>query len=365
MISSLQCSWRPIHLVGAMLLAVTFVVGGRTAAAEPAKGGAARRPRLVGVSCVCYPPRAKMEQMDEWIDTAALDRPDIILLTEGCMHNTPRSASRDEKDAKSEPLPQPGPITQFLARKAREHHAYIMGSYWRKDPQGGGRYNSAVLIDREGRLVGYYDKMFPTINEMEDGVLPGRGAVVFDTDFGRIGALICFDLNFPELLAQYKKEGVKLLCFLSNFRGGFMVPSTAFRNQCFIASAVPDENGLIVDPLGRVLAESSHYGRIIFAKINLDSRIVHIDYNADRVRRLKEKYGPRVKVETASPEAVYFLSSLDPDVSIDKMMKEFEIETLDDYLDRARGVRREHLPKDAPGGPRPGSQRTPSTSEAR
>jgi hypothetical protein len=112
-----------------------------------------------------------------------------------------------------------------------------------------------------------------------------------------------------------------------------------------VASAVPGENGVIVDPLGRTLAESSHYGRIIFARINLDSRIVHIDYNADRVRRLKEKYGPLVKVETASPEAVYFLSSLHPEKSIQTMIEEFQVETLDAYLDRARGVRLRELPK--------------------
>jgi len=287
-----------------------------------------------------------MKEMERQIDTAALDKPDIILLTEGCMHNTPPSAGREERDAKSEPLPEPGPITSFLSRKAKQHHTYIIGSYWRKDEKGRGRYNSAVLIDRRGRLVGYYDKMFPTIGEMEGGVLPGRGAVVFDTDFGRVGALICFDLNFEELLAEYKKRGAQLFCFLSAFRGGAMVPSIASRNQCFIASAVPHENGVIVDPLGRVLAESSHYGRIIFARINLDSRIVHIDYNAARVRRLKGKYREHVKVETASPEAVYFLSSLHPNKSIREMIEEFEIETLDEYLDRSRRVRRQHLPKD-------------------
>jgi hypothetical protein len=124
-----------------------------------------------------------------------------------------------------------------------------------------------------------------------------------------------------------------------------MVPSIAARNQCFIASAVPNENGVIVDPLGRVLAESSQYGRIIFSKINLDSQIVHIDFNADRVRHMKEKYGQHVQIETASPEAVYFLSSLHPDISIDEMIEEFEIETLDEYLDRSRSVRRKCLPK--------------------
>jgi hypothetical protein len=124
-----------------------------------------------------------------------------------------------------------------------------------------------------------------------------------------------------------------------------MIPAAALGNQCFFASAVPGENGLIVDPLGRTLAESSHYGPIIFARINLDSRRVHIDYNADRVRRMKEKYGPQVKIEVASPEADYFLSSLHPEKSIQDMIREFEIETRDAYLDRARGVRQTFLPK--------------------
>jgi len=301
--------------------------------------------RQVGVSAVCFPQYTSPEKMAELLDQAALDRPDIVLLTEGCMQNTPATASVEEKNAQADPLPEPGPITKFLAAKARQHRMYIIASYWRKDPQGRGRYNSAVLLNREGKLVGYYDKVFPTIYEMEGGVVPGSKATVFDTDFGRIGVMICFDLNFPELAAEYKKQGVELLCFLSAFRGGKRLPALALQNQCFIASAVPAENGVIVDPLGRVLAESSHYGRIIFARINLDSRIVHIDYNRDRVRQLKEKYGPLVHVETASPEAVYFLTSLHPEKSIEEMMQEFEIESYDEYLARSRNVRRRHLPE--------------------
>lgn len=331
--------------VAAVLGGALAVQGAEPDAVLQAKKQGKTGSRLVGVSCICQPPRARMEDMEKWIDAAALDKPDIILLTEGCMHNSPAKASSQENDATSDPLPEPGPITKFLARKAKQHHCYIMGCYWRKNLKGPGRFNSAVLIDREGKLVGYYDKMFPTIGEMESGVLPGRGAVVFDTDFGRIGAVICFDLNFDEILAEYKKKGTELLCFLSNYRGGVRVPAIAMQNQCFIASAVPGENGLIVDPLGRKLAESSNYGRIIFARVNLDNRLVHIDFNIDRVRRMKEKYGPAVKIEVASPEAYYFLSSLHPDKSIQDMIKEFEIETLDDYLNRARSVRLQYLPK--------------------
>ena len=172
--------------------------------------------RMVGVSCICRPPGRSIAEMEKLIDTAALDKPDLIVLTEGCMEQAPSRASREERDAKSDPLPEPGPITQFLMRKAAQHRTYIIASYWRKAPQGPGRFNSAVLLDRQGKLVGYYDKMFPTIGEMRGGVLPGRGAVVFDTDFGRVGAMICFDFNFVELLSEYKKQGAELICFLSN-----------------------------------------------------------------------------------------------------------------------------------------------------
>jgi predicted amidohydrolase len=332
-------------IAASLVLSAALAAGADKASSpEHAKRQGKLSSRVVGVSCVCSPDWMSIAEMEKLIDTAALDKPDLILLTEGCMQNSTPAASRQEKDARSDPLPEPGPITRFLTRKAAQYRTYIIASYWRKSPKGPGRYNSAVLFDRQGKVVGYYDKTFPTIGEIEDGVLPGRGAVVFDTDFGRVGAMICFDFNFTELLAEYKKQGAELICFLSNYRAGKLIPAAALRNQCFIASAVPGENGVIVDPLGRTLAESSAYGRIIFARINLDSRVVHIDYNADRVRRLKEKYGTYVKVETASPEAVYFLTSLHPQKSIRAMIEEFQVETLDAYLDRARSVRLHNLP---------------------
>ena len=320
--------------------------GADAGAPKDARSAGTTGGRIVGVSSICHPSRASEKDMERLIDAAALDKPDIILLTEGFMQNTPQSATLKEKNEKAEPLTGDGPILAFLGRKAKQHKTYIIGSTWRKDPKGRGRYNSAILLDRAGNVVWHYDKVYPTIGEMEGGVLPGHEAKTFDTDFGRIGAIICFDLNFTELLDACKKKGVELLCFLSAFRGGFRVPAAAFRNQCFIASSVPGENGVIVDPLGRVLAESSQYGRTIFARINLDTKVVHIDYNNRRIPDLKKKYGPLVKIETFSPEAVYLLTSLHPAKTVHDMIREFEIETLDDYLDRARAEQKTHLPAD-------------------
>ena len=311
--------------------------------------------RYVGVSSISFStgtgetPEKMQNAISQWerqIDFAVLDKPDIILIPEIFLQNVPQSASAEEKAEKADLLPEGGEITKFVSRKAKEHKTYIFACYWRKDEKGRGIYNSAVLFDREGKIAGVYDKMFPTIGELEYGTIPGDGAKVIDTDFGRIGAFICFDLNFDELLEDYHRKGAELLCMLSAFRGGFMVNAAALRQQLFIATSTPGENSVIVDPLGRTLAESSAYGRIIFAKINLDSQIVHIDFNVERVANLKRKYQELVSIEVASPEAVYYISSLHPDVSVQDMIKEFEIEIRDDYFARARRERLKYLPKE-------------------
>ncbi len=301
--------------------------------------------RIVGVSSISFDNSGveqKIEKrIDVWgnlIDTAALDNPDIILLPEHFLF----SGMVYKKIDVAESLPKGGPVTKFLSGKAKEYKTHIFASYYRKDRKG--IYNSAILFDRKGKIAGAYDKTFPVVEEMSrDGILPGKGAKVFKTDFGKIGAVICFDFNFRELFAEYKSKGVELLCFLSDFRAGFQIPIVAYENQVFIVSSTPGENSVIVDPLGRTLAESSMYGKIIFSKINLDSRIVHVDYNQDKVAKLKKKYKEYVKVDVASPEAIYFLSSFHPKRSIEEMIKEFKIETLDEYFIRARKERRRYL----------------------
>ena len=76
--------------------------------------------RLVGISCICQPPYSSIKDTEKWIGTAALDNPDLILLTEGCMCNTPWSSSREERDAKSDLLKDifiPEKIQQKRSRK--------------------------------------------------------------------------------------------------------------------------------------------------------------------------------------------------------------------------------------------------------
>ena len=89
---------------------------------------------------------------------------------------------------------------------------------------GGRVYNAAVLIDRKGKVAGVYRKMFPTPGEIEDGITPGTEAPVFETDFGRVGMAICWDLHFPrEVCWPMAERGVQLICWPSMYAGGFQL----------------------------------------------------------------------------------------------------------------------------------------------
>ena len=111
-----------------------------------------------------------------------------------------------------------------------------------------------------------------------------------------------------------------------------------------MASSTPVENSRIVNPLGQILADSSVYGRVITRTINLDSAILHIDQNHEQFKALKAKYGPMVELEITSPEAVFMMTSHHPEVRVEDMIQEFELERVEDYYDRARAERRKRLP---------------------
>ena len=274
------------------------------------------------------------------IERAMHDQPDIILLPE---HFAFTGMNYKLNEICEDIYGNPGPVTKFVAEQARRHSAYVFASYPRQAENGAGFYNSAVLFDRQGKIACVYDKVFPTVGELERGILPGKAAVPFDADFGRIGAGICFDFNFRELFADYRRQKTELFCFLSAFPAGFQIPIMAYENQMFIASAICLPKGRIVNPLGRILIDGGSHAAVIFAEINLDCRVIHIDYNNKQIPALKEKYKQQVRIDVAGDEAVYLVSSFHPELTVNDMIKEFELETLDDYLNRARVLRKTKL----------------------
>ncbi len=300
--------------------------------------------RYVRVSSISFPGISggedrkgrALESALEWVDRASKDRPDIICLPETF---TGLGCPQEEWVATAEPVP--GPTSEALAEKAKAYNCYMVCPMIEK--AGDRIYNSAVLIGRKGEIVGSYHKVHPTIGEIEQGVTPGTETPVFETDFGRVGFAICYDLNFHDVAQGLKSGGAEIILFPSMFRGGLILSIWAFLYRCFVVSATPGEESAIVNPLGRPIEESSFYGRIISKTLNLDATVLHLDYNSAKFDKVKEKYGPDFEVEVASPEAVCLVYSHHPEKTVWDMIKEFELEPAGDYFDRANRIREEAL----------------------
>jgi predicted amidohydrolase len=72
-------------------------------------------------------------------------------------------------------------------------------------------YNTAILINREGKIAGEYRKKNLMGEGYDSPVVAGRRIGVFKTDFAKIGIAICWDLTFPELFKEMKKRGAEIV----------------------------------------------------------------------------------------------------------------------------------------------------------
>jgi predicted amidohydrolase len=115
---------------------------------------------------------------------------------------------------KDNPETLSGPTITTFSALANKHRTYIVCPIDRRD--GKRRLNSAVLLDRAGKVAGIYDKVFPYwSNSICEPVCVGERAPVFQTDFGRLGLAICFDVNFPEIWQLLADQGAELVVWPS------------------------------------------------------------------------------------------------------------------------------------------------------
>jgi hypothetical protein len=266
------------------------------------------------------------------------DKPDLIVVPEAC--DRPAGFSLDKRLEYYRV--RTDQIQQFFAQTARENKCYIVYSAAREMEDGTWR-NSSILIDRAGTVAGIYNKNHVVIEETtQAGILCGRDAPVFDCDFGRVAFAICFDLNFDELRLKYKQAKPDLLIFSSMYHGGLMQAYWAYSCRCHFVGAVAGLPCEIRTPLGEVIASNSNYFDYVVATVNLDCRLVHLDYNWNRLKALKDKYGPKVTVKDPGYLGSVLVTSEHETISVEQMIQEFDIELLDDYMQRALAHR--HAP---------------------
>ena len=84
-----------------------------------------------------------------------------------------------------------------------------------------------------------------------------------------------------------------------------------------------------------MVASTTNYRDSALAEVNLDCCLAHLDFNQDKFKAMKEKYGPEVKIIYQAYLGSVLISSEHKTISVDQMVKEFEIELLDDYFERS------------------------------
>jgi hypothetical protein len=226
---------------------------------------------------------------------------------------------------------------------AAENNCYIAYSAAREMPDGTWR-NSTQIIDRSGNIAGIYDKNHLVIEEnTEAGILYGKDAPIIKCDFGTIGCAICFDLNFDELRLKYVKTRPDLIVFSSMYHGGMMQNYWAYSCRAYFAGAIAGLPGSIISPVGETIAETTNYFKYVTTTVNLDCEVIHLDWNWDKIRAAKEKYGSKFKMSDPGYLGAVLISSESDDVTIKDIIKEFDFELLDDYFERSLAHRRENI----------------------
>jgi len=272
----------------------------------------------------------------EQLENAALDKPDIV-----CLPETFTGIGLETKEWFRSAETVPGPTTEAISKIAEKHRMYVVCPI--VEMCGNKTYNSAVLIDRTGGIVGSYHKIHPTISEIEAGIVPGKDPVVLKVDFGLVGFATCFDLNFRDVGEGLYAGGTKLMFFPSMYPGGLKLSIWAHDFSFYIASAYIGSGSVIIDPLGRELIRSSNFMPIISKIINLDFEVMHCDYHHEKWVKIKRKYGPGVEIDIAEPEDFFALYSNLSDIMVKDIIEEFKLERRDEFFSRSNAERQKAL----------------------
>ena len=156
-----------------------------------------------------------------------------------------------------------GPEITRIGDKAKRYNTHIVVGLSLKED--GFYRNAALLFGRSGEVLGIYRKIHLPLAEAESGYTPGDEFGVFDTDFGRIGLMICWDQTYPELSRRLTEKGAEIL-FNPTFGNSLpQARARAMDNGVFmVVSGVPRdaEPCYIIDPFGDVVASCKSGGTL-------------------------------------------------------------------------------------------------------
>ncbi|HKT10482.1 MAG TPA: carbon-nitrogen hydrolase family protein [Terriglobia bacterium] len=309
---------------------------GMAAGASEADDGSKKTPadqigRPVRVVSIGFHGGRPLEEIVQLVDGEGARGADLIAIPEGC-----RGLVKQARE------PLDGPTVTAMSRLARKHDTYIVCPINRQD---GDRYfNSAVLLDRAGKVACIYDKIFPVWQSecVPLGMEPGKQVKVFDADFGRVGFAICFDVNWAPLWKGLANHGAELVIWPSAYSAGRSLLAPALLYNYYIVSATWRPDCHVIDIDGEKLIHDEHNHdsntNITRVTLDLDRCIFHQDLNyPDKLHKLLAEHGDEVEQEKWMPlEGWFVLKAKKPGVSARKLAADYGMEELRHYINRSQ-----------------------------
>jgi len=192
----------------------------------------------------------------------------------------------------------PGPETDQIGALARELKVHVILPIYEKGEEKNVIMNSSILINDEGKIAGVYRKTHPFPTERLGGggwTTPGKEAVVVETKLGKIGMIICYDGDFPELSRVLAIQGAEIITRPSALLRSFEIwditnKARAYDNHVYVIAAnsvgADAENNyyfgssMIISPIAQKLAQARGTEEIISAKLDPDP-LKHVTYGSN------------------------------------------------------------------------------------
>lgn len=217
------------------------------------------------------------------------ENPDFVILPEMfcCPYQTENFPIYAEKEG--------GPVWQQLSGYAKQYGIYLIGGSMPEKDAEGNVYNTSYIFDREGKQIGKHRKVHlfdidvkggQTFKE-SDTLTAGDSDTVFDTEFGKIGVMLCFDIRFPELSRMMVNDGAKVIFVPAAFNmttgpahWELSFRTRALDNQIYMVGCAPARDvsagyiswghSIVTDPWGRVIDMLNEKKGILLAELDMD-----------------------------------------------------------------------------------------------
>jgi len=209
--------------------------------------------------------------------------------------------------------PVPGPSVHLIEKETSKNNIHVIFGMIEKSSKAEAiLYNTAILIGPKGFIGKYQKTHLPTHSVFEEKryFRPGYAAPVFETEIGKLGMIICYDIYFPEITRLLRLQGAQLIACISaspSIRRGFfevLTTARAMENTVFLAFAnlAGIEDGLqfwggsrIIAPSGSIIKQAKYdEDDFIMAEINY-SDLERVEVFVPALRDLRPEFFTKLK----------------------------------------------------------------------